>query len=277
MITMMTWPEQISRGCLVFIVVLLLGVSGPVWWNVAVPENNQEIKKPGPPAGLTNFELGQYYFNHGVHADGTYDLVEARKYYELDLTEAPRINKLTWHQLGRIDFLEGKFADAIYKFNIQKDTFGDLVPNVYYMLGLTYGYQARRTGSAKDWQQAEGGFEKFLELEPTSPWARVDLSWLYFSQGKFNDMLPLLTEGLEKNPNNPWLLNMYGLALLNTGNQEAAIDNFKAAKTNAKQLTDLDWGMSYPGNDPKVWGEGLQEFRRLIDLNLKTATEYPQS
>lgn len=278
MITMMTWLKNLDKRWVALVVVLLIGVGGPVWFDLSQDGNFLEEEVKGPPEGLTNFELGQYYFNHGIHADGTYDLVQARKYYELDLVESEKPNKLTWHQLGRIDFLEGKFDDAIEKFKIQKLVISDLaVPNVNYMWGLTYGYKARKTNSAADWQQAEAGFKRYLELEPSSPWARVDLSWLYFSQGKFEDMIPLLTEGLEKSPNNPWLLNMYGLALLNTNQREEALEEFKQADKYAKTLTELDWGMSYPGNDPAVWGEGLEEFRRLIKVNIKTASEYPQS
>lgn len=218
--------------------------------------------------GMTDFERGQYYFNHGPHADGTYDLRAARKYFGRAIAADPKGDHKAWYQLGRIDFLEGKFDDAIYKFKLQQAYFGDSVPNVHYMLGLAYGYKASRGGDTYSWQKAEEGFKNYIDLAPYSPWARVDLAWVYFSQGKFDEMLPILEEGLEYNNDNPWLHNMYGLALLNTGKKEEARAHFELASELASYLTPEEWGASYPGNDPESWKYGLREFRELIVKNL---------
>jgi len=92
--------------------------------------------KPLTPPG-DHFSLGQYYFNVANDPHGTYDLQKAREEYMAALAEDPAGNTLTWYQLGRIDFLEGHFVSAIYKFNKQIEYFGDSIPSVYYMLGLT--------------------------------------------------------------------------------------------------------------------------------------------
>jgi tetratricopeptide (TPR) repeat protein len=217
---------------------------------------------------MTPFELGQYYFNHGDSADGTYDLQKARLYFEEAIKEGPKSNNLLWYQLGRIDFLEGKFDDAINKFNRQIEYFGDQYSNVYYMLGLTYGYKARKTGNEEDWRHAEENFHTYLKYDPLSPWARVDLAWVYFSQGKYEEMKPILENGLESMPQNPWLLNMYGLSLLNLGNKAKAREVFFRAQAEAQRLTTSDWGLVYPGNNPSFWKQGIEEFRSLIDKNL---------
>ena len=214
------------------------------------------------------FSLGQYYFNHGDKADGTYDIEKARYYYEEAIKEDPQGNKLQWHQLGRIDFLEGKFDEALEKFTKQQEYFGDTLPNTYYMLGLTYGYRARYEENEADWQLAEKNFETYLEFDPQSPWARTDLAWILFSQGKYEDMAEILEIGLTYQPNNPWLLNMYGLALLNTGDKEKARRYFLWAEAEAENLTVEEWGKSYPGNDPRVWAQGLNEFKDIIAKNL---------
>lgn len=224
-------------------------------------------------ADLDHYELGQYYFNHGPNADGTYDLRQARQHFWQAIVENPKGHHMAWYQLGRIDFLEGKFDDAIYKFNMQRAYFGDSVPSVHYMLGLTYGYKARRHESAYDWKQAEDGFKTYIGFTPFSPWARVDLAWVYFSQGKFEEMLPILEEGIEYHRDNPWLHNMYGLALLNTGQKEEARAHFELASELASYLTPEEWGMSYPGNDPESWEFGLEEFRGLIDQNIALVSE----
>jgi len=168
-----------------------------------------------------------------------------------------------------IDFLEGKSVAAIHKFNKQIEYFGDESPNVYYMLGLTYGYKARQSEAKRDWQHAEENFKKFLEFHPESPWTRTDLSWVYFSQGKYEEMVPVLEEGLEYEPEHPWLLNMYGLALLNTGERELANQYFLQAAIEADKLKIEDWGKAYPGNDPRVWEQGLSEFKEAIWRNIE--------
>ena len=216
-----------------------------------------------------HFAWGQYYFNHGDRADGTYDLLQARTYYEQAIAVDPFGNELAWHQLGRIDFLEGKFDNAIITFHRQIEHFGDTIPNVYYMLGLTYGYMARDTGDVIAWEKAEAHFIKYLEYDPTSPWARVDLSWVLFAQGKYAEMLPILEIAIEDSPDNPWVLNMYGLALLNTEQKETAHEYFLLARDGAKKLSVEEWGKSYPGNDPGIWGRGLGEFRSIIERNIE--------
>lgn len=235
---------------------------------VTSPWGRDQFEKREPPETENLFLLGQYYFNHGTHADGTYDIKLARHYYEQALLDNPLGDNWAWYQLGRIDFLEGKFDDAIYKFNKQVELFEDQQPSVYYMLGLTYGYRARREGREEDWLSAVENFSRYLEHDNDSPWARVDLSWVYFSQGRFEEMKPILEKGLDTHSDNPWLLNMYGLALLNTGHKEKAGRNFVAALEGAEKLTAEEWGLSYPGNDPSAWSEGLEEFRAAIRVNL---------
>lgn len=234
---------------------------------------NQYPDSPVDTTSMSDFELAEYYFNHG--GEGEYDLAKARKHYGLVIInadeggiDASEVHQ-SWYQLGRIDFLEGKFDAAIYKFNRLLDLYGEVIPNVHYMLGLTYGYKARKNDSDEDWQAGADAFSTFIDFAPESPWPRVDLAWIYFSQGKYEEMKPVLEKGLEYRPDNPWLLNMYGLALLNTDNKEEAGNYFAKAKESASLLTEEDWGQSYPGNNPEIWGEGLAEFRSIIEHNLE--------
>lgn len=219
------------------------------------------------------FLIGQYYFNHDEDPAGPYDLIKARQYYEQALHENPGGNNQVWYQLGRIDFLEGNFSSALFKFDKQIEYFEDQVPNVYYMIGLTNGYKARRGGMHADWVAAAEGFEKYLEYEPNSPWARTDLAWVYFAQGKFDEMIPILERGLEDRPHHPWLLNMYGLALMNTDKLSEAVDVFEEAQIAVEMLTVADWGSAYPGNDPADWEQGLSEFQTAVKKNVALAKE----
>lgn len=217
------------------------------------------------------FLLGQYYFNQDEDQEGPYDLMKARAYYTQALREDPESNQLTWYQLGRIDFIEGKFVSALYKFDTQIEYFGDEIPNVYYMIGLANGFKARTSNDPQDWLQAETGFKKFLEYDPVSPWGRTDLAWIYFAQGKYEEMLPVVEEGLKVHPDHPWLLNMRGLSFLNTERRDEALQDFLRAKEEADKLSPADWGRAYPGNDPNLWDEGLFSFKEAIEKNIALA------
>ena len=221
-------------------------------------------------AELSAFEKGEYYFNHDDDPGGAYDIALAKQYYSQALTEEPE-NPYALYQYGRIQFIEGDFEGALSSFYELEERFGTRIPNMYYMLGLVHGYKGRVENDPQAWEQAEEAFEKFITFAPKSPWPRVDLAWVYFAQGKFAEMKPVLEEGLVHYPENPWLLNMHGLALFNLDETESALLEFKKAHEEALQLTPEDWGRSYPGNDPAAWALGLEEFRTLIQKNINLA------
>ena len=136
------------------------------------------------------------------------------------------------------------------------------------MRGLTYGYMKR-------FEEAETDFLKIIEWHKDKPldpkeWALyVDLSWIYFQQGKYEDMKSLIKEGIKVFPDNPWVLNMYGLALLNTGSGKESKPIFEEALAESQKLTEEDWLNAYPGNDPRIAREGLNEMITAIERNLE--------
>lgn len=229
------------------------------------------LPSTGTPEHLSAFEKGQYHFGHGD--DGRYNLSLAQKYLTESLmgpeATTDRLEQVSaWYQLARIDFIEGRFDASIYKCHYILENFSDLNLRPYYILGLAHAYKAQITMSVDDWTQAEEAFLKFLADKPESPWARTDLAWVYFSQGKYDEMVPVLEEGLQFDPESPWLLNMYGLALLNTEQTSEAVTVFEHALSNAEALTVADWGNAYPGNDEQQWGVGLESFINAIEANL---------
>jgi tetratricopeptide (TPR) repeat protein len=225
----------------------------------------EEIKAITLPVDLV--ALGDSYFG----GEKDYNTYCARFAYERATHIDPKGSFRAWYQLGRIDFIQGNLDAALFRLNKQVEYFGNTLPNVHYMLGLTYGYRARQNSNSEDWQYAEAAFRNYLELDPISPWARTDLGWVLFAQGKYEEMKPVLEEGLKKYPQHAWLLNMYGLALLNTGKTEEAADYFRRADTLATALTPEEWGKAYPGNDPALWPRGLKEMQDSIRENILLA------
>ncbi len=267
-------PKQIVLGCLCVSAVVGLGVfvyvgrvfpDGVQLWKQA-RACEQEVQELNSVTDLVR--RGDAYFG-----GEEYDIACARAAYARAVAIDPRGSATVWHQFGRTDFLMRRFDDAIFKLQKQHEYFGDTIPNVHYMLGLTYGYRARTTGNTEDWSRAEEAFTAYIALDPISPWARTDLAWVYFAQGKFEEMKKPLEEGMRTSPTHPWLLNMYGLALLNTGDPEGAYEFFVAALGYAQKLTPREWGDAYPGNDPAMWPETLAEFVESIAQNAERAEQ----
>jgi len=213
------------------------------------------------------FIAGEYYFNHQENEE-EYNLSKARQYYTELIRRDPKGHSAVWYQLGRIDFIEGYFDDALFKFKKQEEYFSESGINSYYMIGLVYGYRARETGDELDWNLAAEAFEKFITFAPNAPWPRVDLAWVYFAQGKYEEIGLVVQAGLEKHPDNAWLLNMQGLHFLNTQEYTKAKASFLEAADSAGKLTTWQWGSSYPGNNPDDWARGLAEFQEAIDKNI---------
>lgn len=274
---MLTYQRKAAVG---FLVIGAISATVFLWESLSGSPTEPRVAKKQKSACMAEIRsvqsvkdamnIGSAYFG----GDKGYDLGCARGGYGASLNLNERGDLLAWYQLGRIDFLEGKYEQALSKFAKQIELFGDgELPNVHYMVGLTYGYKARASGAAEDWQKAEDGFENYISFDKDSPWPRVDLAWIFFSQGKYKEMKAPLEAVIGKHPENPWLLNMYGLALLNTDEKDRAVSFFESAKRAAAKLTKEDWARTYPGNNPIFWEAGLAETRALIEKNLVLAQE----
>ena len=190
--------------------------------------------------------LGDYYFNGGA-----YNPKKAARYYQGALfLDADLVH--AHYQLSRIYFVEEKLDDALREVNAAISLAPDF-GRAYYMRGLIQGYTNKL-------DEAEADFKKILELGELEPgagkldqggWAVYnDLSWIQFQKGNYADVEVSARQGLEKYPDNPWLLNSLGLALLNLEKKEEAKAVFGQALQKAEGLTIEDVRRAYPGNDP---------------------------
>lgn len=206
-------------------------------------------------AGL-NVKIGHYYFG-----EGAYDLERAAKAYQRALAIDPRVPD-AWHQLARIDFLRGDFHTALEKISRQIELHGDSLMASYYVRGLINGY-------AGNLEAAKADFKKFLAWDPTNWATHNDLAWIYFRRGAYAEVETMARLGLATNPANPWLLNSLGVALLNLGRRDEARQALLEAEAGASSLTLTDWQKAYPGNNPKLAGEGLKRMQGTVSANLR--------
>lgn len=168
------------------------------------------------------------------------------------------------YQLSRTYFIQGNLLEARIEAEKELELYPDN-KRTYYILGLTYGYIGQEEKAIK-------AFEKFLEWKPDSWAARNDRAWLQFRVGDIDGALATL-EPVATWRKIPWTQNTYGVLLMNKGRYIEAKEAFLNAKRDADNMTEAQWGIAYPGNDPRMYSAGLAAMRASIEENLKLIDE----
>ncbi len=169
------------------------------------------------------------------------------------------------YQLSRTYFIKGDLERAI---NEAKKELA-LYPNnsvTYYMLGLSYGYQKRE-------KDAVDAFAKYLEVYPTSWAARNDKAWLEFRVGNVDEAIKTLQPVVETHLANVWVQNSYCALMIAKRIYDRAEVSCNLAKSAVEQMDEEAWGIAYPGNDPRIYGEGLSATKKSIETNLQIIKE----
>lgn len=209
-------------------------------------------------AGL-RFAIGNYYFG-----EGAYDTKKAGEYFRAALSLDPDLEG-SHYQLARIYFIGASFSKALEEINKEMTLHPDFKRS-HYVRGLIYGYSGKLA-------EAEADFAEFLKWKPDSWAGHNDLAWVYFQEGKYAKTRDTARKGLAIAPNNPWLLNSLGVALLNTGDKKGAAESFEKALALVGSMSERDWGVAYPGNDPLIYGAGLSQMKESIRANLELLDE----
>jgi len=163
------------------------------------------------------------------------------------------------YQLSRTHFIQGSFDESIRAAERELELYPDHI-RTHYILGLTLGYMSRE-------EEAIDAFGEFIKTYPQSWAARNDRAWLQFRIGDFEGGLETI-EPVASLIENAWVQNTYGTLLMNQARYEEAKVAFDHAKRVADSMTEEDWGRAYPGNDPRVYGMGLENMRASIEKNL---------
>lgn len=248
----------------IFLCAGLITIAASLYWLFRVPENyplwsRLELESIAVLINPNDPELflaiGNSHFGHG----GTYDIRKAEKAFGKAIELRPDFLEARY-QLGRISFINGNFYKALDEMN-EVLRIDPEFKKAYYMYGLINGYKG-------DLDEAIWGFSEFIKHDDFN-WAGYnDLAWIYFKQGNYEKVREVSEKGLEKAPNNPWLNNIYGTALMNLGEKEAAKHAFLIALEESEKMTPEDWGQAYPGNNPDIYQRGLEETKSVIRHNM---------
>ena len=194
-----------------------------------------------------------------------YDVEAAEYYFRLAEERDPRLPYVN-HQLARIEFLRGDFIDGLVLINRELEVNPDPSPSTYYIRGLIEGFAGLYDMAARD-------YETYLRADPTN-WAAInDYAWVLLKAGRSMDALHATARGLSFFPDNPWLLNSNAIALYEEGFLAEAQEQARRALALTLKLTEEDWLLAYPGNDPRVAREGLDALGDSIRANMLAIRE----
>ncbi len=205
------------------------------------------------------FELGNYNFGQG-----NYDIKKSLYFFNKTVSISPNYQYIHY-QLARIYFILGDQKAALGYINKEIELYPEYTRS-YYVRGLINGY-------SKNFDDAVIDFKTFIKSKPESWAGNNDLAWIYFAKGDFENAAKTAKEGLKIAPKNPWLNNSAGVALMNLGEYSEAKKYLLTAKESANFITSNMWGAAYPGNDPEIYGQGLDSMRQSINDNLKLIDE----
>ena len=243
------------------VVLLALGYffRGPLGWAVWRSTHSASVATAlnGTDPELL-FSIGNYYFG-----EGAYDTQTAERYFQQVIRIDP-MREGPHYQLARVYFINGDFASAHAQIQTELALHPDNKRS-YYVRALIYGYRG-------ELEKAEADFKEFLKWK-SDGWAGWnDLAWIYFQEGKYEEARDAVRSALVRYPDNPWLLNSLGVALLNTNDQEGAKESFIKALSKLASMTEKEWGIAYPGNDPAVYREGFSKMKESVQENFELLT-----
>lgn len=206
------------------------------------------------------FSIGDLAFGGKVAHHTFYNLQVAEVFYTLaDMSSDTKIPWLNY-QISRVNFIKGDFSEAIHFANKELELYPDNC-RTHYIRGLTYAYMERLDAAISD-------FETFNICFPNTWAGHNDLAWFWFRKGNMQKVVDVIEPSAKKYPTNAWVQNTYGVALMNLGRYKEAEKALLLAQAAAANMTEKDWGIAYPGNDPRVYRKGLDVMRKSIEANL---------
>lgn len=212
------------------------------------------------PSAERAFEYGEKHFSSRDREN--YDVARAERFFNLAAAKDPTIPYL-YHELARIAFLKGDFATALVLIDRQIEAQEDKTPNSYYVRGLVEGYMGRYDAAIADYRH-------FLYFAPRN-WAAInDYAWVLLKANWPREAVVASAGGLAMYPDNAWLLNTNAIALYELGFLEPARAQARKALLASSKVSERDWLIAYPGNDPRVAGEGIAALQKSALQNMHT-------
>jgi tetratricopeptide (TPR) repeat protein len=206
-----------------------------------------------------NYEVGNIFFG-GVPK--LYNIKLAQFFFER--ASYPLLGKsypYAHHQLSRTYFIQGDLDTSINEAHKELEIYPDHMAT-YYIIGLTLGYMNHE-------KKAIEAFTKYIEYNPASWAARNDKAWLQFRIGDIDGAIVTLEPLVKNFKYTPWVQNTYCALLIAKKDYSKALEPCMNAQEDVKDMTEVDWGHAYPGNDPRIYSIGLEAMKISINQNMQ--------
>lgn len=164
------------------------------------------------------------------------------------------------HQLSRTYFIQGDLWGALDEAKEELKLHPQST-STYYILGLTYGYMNRN-------HEAIDAFSVYIDNFPGAWAPRNDKAWLQFRIGDIDEALKTMQPIVNNFKYTVWVQNTYCALLISKKDFSNAKIACERAQKSINKMDENDWGRAYPGNDPRIYGTGLNAMKRSIESNL---------
>ena len=174
--------------------------------------------------------------------------------------------------LARVYMAQQDTEAVIAAANVYLDVFPEN-KRMHYLRGLARGYE-------ENFDQAIDDFQTFIGYAPNEWAGYLDLSWVYFQNGKMSQSQQVISDAIDRFPDNAWLESAYSVILHNQGNEKVALYYAERALQHAQSVSAQDWRRAYSANDPRRVDSDLADFIGVLNYNLALITNpqsYPQT
>ena len=222
-------------------------------------EAYEDVSYAIDPSPALAFKYGEDHFSNAKSAR-EYDLGRAKYFLKLAAAGDPMV-PYVYHELARIEFLKGNYNVAMSYIDTQIKNQGDKTPNSYYVRGLIEGFDGEYGDSVQD-------YAHYLQFDPGNWAATNDYAWVLLKADMPQTAAAVTGKMLAADPANPWLLNSNAIALYEIGDQKDAASVEARAMQAVANLTDAEWLVAYPGNDPRSAADGVASFKSAVEDNM---------
>lgn len=191
-----------------------------------------------------------------------HDLNRAATLFEKALKKDPK-NKEALISVARVYYITAQYEKSFAVI----DEIKALYPQerrAYYIGGLAHAF-------AGDFETAEAELQTFVDFGGAGWQGYLDLAWVQFQQGKYEEARSVLKSGIAAHGHNAWLDTSLGAVLVALGENDEAQRVLGMAKVQMENVTEEEWRHNYSFNASSSYQNSIANMEAAIELNLKLA------
>ncbi len=252
------WQYVVIAAC----IVLILFVQLPIKKYATYLYEDVSFKLD--PSAELAFRYGERHFSADIDPSA-YD-VERASYFYSRAHALDSNHPLALQQLARTSFVRGDLSRALSQIKLHIESHPDADPSAFYIRALIYAFLGQYEAASKD-------FEYYIQVNP-SLWSTYnDLAWTKMKSGHLEEALAVVDRGLDRAPENAWLLSTKASILFELDQRESALAVAQRALIASEKVTPEEWVVMYKGNDPRTILDGLQELKDTARINVEKIRE----